>query len=137
MALPPSAVISSVTTITPAIAAAATAYQHSFPLTPDGSCGNPAGTASGDNAASNNNSNGVTSSSIYEPNNGTNALQSNNKSNNKDSMGSEEHNQQQRQQDSYSAILPDSVAGLDNGQGLIQQQQSENSEHHTPSYYTK
>jgi hypothetical protein len=134
MALTPSAVISSGgTTITPAIAAAASAYQHSFPLTPDGSCGNPAGTASGDNATSNN-SNGVTSSSIYETNNGTNALQ-NNKTNNKDSMGTEEHNQ--RQQESYSAIQSDGGTGLDNnGQGLIQQQ-SENSDHHTPSYYTK
>ncbi|KZS09044.1 Mediator of RNA polymerase II transcription subunit 10 [Daphnia magna] len=130
MALPSSAVISSATTITPASAAVATAYQHSFPLTPDGSCGNPAGTAAGENVTGSNSA-GVTSSAMYE----TNALQSN-KGNNKDSMGSEDHNQQQqRQQDSYSTIQADGVTAVDNGQGLIQQQ-SESGDHHAPSYYT-
>lgn len=127
MALPPSAV-NHATTITPVVAA--TPYQHSFPLTPDGSCGNPAGTTTGENVTG---TTGVTAS-IYETNNGSNALQSN-KGNNKDAMRSEDHNQQQ-QQDSYTAIQTDGVAGVGNGQGLIQQQ-SESGDHSAPSYYTK
>ncbi|KAK4025038.1 hypothetical protein OUZ56_010543 [Daphnia magna] len=50
-------------------------------------------------------------------------------------MGPEDHNQQ-LQQDSYTAIQTDGVAGVDNGQGLIQQQ-SESGNHSTPSYYMK
>ena len=123
----------------PVLPSAATpvAYQHSFPLTPDGSCGNPAG-ASGD---------ATTAQSIYET-----TLQNSVSKTNKDSMADE---QNQQQQDPYTP-----ATGMDNSNngGLIQQQseltgespnttresliteypyKSDCGDHHSPSYYTK